>query len=61
LSLRALHALLQNIVRASEIVGFELTEFEAPKFQKFMTKLLNHIQVKPLLWDETFFGGRNAR
>ncbi|MCI0598544.1 MAG: arginase family protein [Beijerinckiaceae bacterium] len=27
----ALHAMLRGIVRASEIVGFELTEFEAPK------------------------------
>jgi arginase family enzyme len=27
----ALHALLRGLVRASEIVGFELTEFEAPK------------------------------
>lgn len=27
----ALHALLRDIVCASEIVGFELTEFEAPK------------------------------
>jgi hypothetical protein len=26
----ALHALLRHIFRASEIVGFELTEFEAP-------------------------------
>jgi arginase family enzyme len=26
-----LHALLRGLVRASEIVGFELTEFEAPK------------------------------
>jgi hypothetical protein len=27
---------------------------------KFMTKLLNHPQVKPLLSDEHFFRGRNA-
>ncbi len=27
----ALNALSRDIVRASEIVGFELTEFEAPK------------------------------
>ena len=29
-------------------------------FAKFMSKLLNHPEVKPLLSDELFFGGRNA-
>ncbi len=29
-------------------------------FAKFMTRLLNHPQVKPLLSDEHFLGGRNA-
>lgn len=29
-------------------------------FAKFMTRLLNHPEVKPLLSDEHFFGGRHA-